>query len=88
MGTYKVRDCLRCGKTYFIHIRSKVCKDCKTIELEKKEREKPVFVLNCPECRGEFSTIKTNKKFCSRECRRTFNAKVYKERKKNAKNSI
>ena len=72
MSVYKIKKCDVCEKDYLGHIASKLCTKCK-----QKEYEKIIQELSCPQCGTNFTTTKTNKRFCSKYCRKEFHREAY-----------
>jgi hypothetical protein len=72
MGVYNIKKCNNCEEEYLGHIATKLCDNCKTEEFEKA-----ILELVCPQCGVTFFTIKTNKRFCNKFCRKEFHREAY-----------
>jgi hypothetical protein len=65
----QVKECLECGERYLLHIARKVCDECRAAKVVDK---KPVLSKVCKGCGTEFTTVKLNKKYCTKACRKTY----------------
>ena len=82
MSVYKIKHCKKCDIEFLGHIAKKLCNDC-----HWSVEEQPVFELICPQCKTIFFTYKTNKRFCTRACRKAYHSDIYYKEKEIAKNA-
>jgi len=72
MSLYRIKNCETCGREFLAHIAQKWCPDCK-----KKQEVKPLRTIICPFCEKTFTTVKTNKRYCTDKCKRAFHSREY-----------
>lgn len=71
-STYQVITCIDCNKTFVAHIARKRCDACNIIKFNKIMSK-----ALCKGCGEIFMTAKTNKKYCSRLCKKAYEHRQY-----------
>ena len=83
--------CARCGKTFEVGIGQRMTKYCSHTcmkrgeiqrQKEKRQAAQVVRVLTCPICGRTFATKDPRKKYCSRNCKKANEMRVWRARKK------